>query len=80
MVWALSAPLSLTAGPAVCVQEYLAMLHQDSLLPLPSKVTLSPALTVWLAPATAVGGLLLGYGVGFGLGFIGADVGDGGCC
>src|SRR6185295_11431464 len=49
-----------TAGPAVCVQEYVNESPSGSELALPSRITSSvPSFTVWLGPALATGGWLV---------------------
>ena len=47
--------LSVTVGPAVCVQAWLTLSPSGSELPEPSSVTVAPSSTVWSGPAAAVG-------------------------
>ena len=47
--------LSVTVGPAVCVQAWLRLSPSGSELPEPSSVTVVPSSTAWSAPAAAVG-------------------------
>ena len=50
------APVSVTDGPAVCVQEYVSGSPSGSELAVPSSATTIPGLAVWSGPASATGG------------------------
>ncbi len=47
--------LRATLGPAGCSHECLRLSPSGSLLPEPSRVTITPVFTVWFEPALAVG-------------------------
>ena len=52
--------VSVTAGPLVCTQEYdKEFPSSGSLERVPSSVTISPSVTVWGSPASAVGAVLI---------------------
>ena len=55
---AVAGPVSVTAGPLVCAHEYDREASSASLERVPFRDTVSPSVTVWLAPALAVGGEL----------------------
>ena len=50
--------LSVAVGPAVWDQAQVRVWLSGSRLALPSRVTVSPSVTVWSAPALAVGAVL----------------------
>ena len=57
---AVAGPVSVTAGPLVCAHEYDREVSSGSPSEaVPLSVTVAPSVTVWLAPALAVGGELV---------------------